>query len=75
MSADTQDKFISIIQEIVDLWAVSQEQRRVYAIEVSSSGQDKRLASIIWTVWHLSAGTKLINLEWDNCPQTYITAW
>ena len=63
MSADGQDKFISVVQEVIELWAVIQGGRRLQPIKVSSCGQDKLLASIICTVGHLLAGATVQTLR------------
>lgn len=55
VSADGEDKFIPIIQEVIELWASSQGGWWFDPIEVASCGQDELLASIIRTVGHLAA--------------------
>lgn len=55
MSADGQDKFISIVQEVIELRAVKERRRRLNPVEVAGRGQDKLFASILWPVGHLSA--------------------
>lgn len=55
VAADREDKFIPIIQEVIELWASNQGGWWFDPIEVASCGQDELLASIIWTVGHLAA--------------------